>query len=161
VVDFAQINEVLGLATTAVSATGKAASTVQTIKGLFEGEKEPDSGEAGELLNKLAIQLTSANVMNVELSETLVRLSQELQRQDAFEKERARYKMIQTGRNDIVYQLKEDSADGEPIHIICPVCLKRDKLVSFVTGSRGTKYCQTDSKHSFRFFKDPPARVNY
>src|SRR3954452_10403814 len=88
--DFSQIESVLGLASTALGATGKAVATVEAIKKLFPSEKTSDNGEAAKLLNSLAGELTAANITNVQLSEALRALSSELKRQDDFEKEKAR-----------------------------------------------------------------------
>lgn len=155
--DLTPINEVLGLASSAVGLTGKAASTITAIKGLFEPGKMPDSAEASKLLNALASDLTAANVMNVQLSESLRTLSQQLQRQDEFENEKARYELFQTGQNDLVFKLKEEKANGQPIHFICPVCLNSGKEISFISGEGDFKRCQKDTNHIFRF-KNTPIR---
>lgn len=156
--DLTPFNEALGLATSAVGLTGKATSTVAAIKGLIDGGKTADSDETAKLLNTLAAELTSANMMNVQLSEALKNLSQELLRQDSFEKEKARYEMFKTGQRDIVYKLKESAADGQPSHFICTVCLNSHSLVSFITGEGDFKICQKDRGHQFRFNKTPPPR---
>lgn len=147
--DLEQIGQALGLATSAVGLTGKAASTAETIKKLFASEKAPDASEAAQLLNTLATELTAANMMNVQLSEALRTLSHELQRQDEFEKEKARYELYQTRGGDLVFRLREDMQNGQPAHFICPVCLNRDKLISFVTEGYSSWGCQTDSSHFY------------
>lgn len=157
--DVGQIGEYIGLATSAVGLTGKATDTIGSIKALFEGGKTPDDEQVQRLLNTLAAELTSANMMNVQISEALRNLSQQLQKEDAFEQEKARYEMFQTGQNDIVFRLREDAANGQPIHFICPVCLNSAKLISFVSGEGDYKLCQTDRKHRFRFKNTPPQRV--
>lgn len=155
--DFSQIESVLGLATTALGATGKAVSTVEAVKKLLKSEKKPDSGEATSLLNTLATELTAANMMNVQLSEALKALSRELKRQDEFEQEKARYELFETGQRDLVFKLREDMANGQPIHFICPVCLNSDKQISFVRGEGDFKTCQKTPDHLFKF-KDTPIR---
>lgn len=153
--ELAQIGEMIGLASSAAGATGKAADTIQTIKGLFQSGKEPDTDEAASLLNALATELTAANMMNVQVSTTLKALSQELYRQDEFEKEKSRYELFRTRQNDMVFKLKTDQSNGQPDHFICPVCLNRDKLVSFITGEGDYKNCQTDRSHQFQFDDTP------
>ncbi|TPL55414.1 hypothetical protein FJ942_17055 [Mesorhizobium sp. B2-4-2] len=156
--DFSQIESVLGLASTALGATGKAVSTVEAVKKLLKGDKKPDdNNEAANLLNTLATELTAVNMMNVQLSEALRELSRELKRQDDFEKEKARYSLFETGERDMVFKLKEDVAHGQPIHFVCPVCLNRDKLFSYITGEDDYKICQTDKAHFFKF-RDTPIR---
>src|SRR5690606_6619466 len=114
-------------------------------------EKKPDSGEAQTLLNTLAIELTAANMMNVQLSEALKALSRELKRQDDFESEKARYEFFQTEQNDVVFRLREDHANGQPAHFICPVCLNSERQISFATGEGDFKACQKNRDHVFRF----------
>lgn len=159
--DVAQIGEYIGLATNAAGLTGKAADTIGSIKALFEGGKTPDGEQVQRLLNTLATELTSANMMNVKISEALRNLSQELQKQDEFEKEKARYELFETMESDMVFRLKKDSANGQPIHFICPVCLNRDKLISFITGDQYYKRCQTDASHGYDFQQSPPLAMEY
>jgi len=153
--DYSQIEGVLGLASTALTATGKAVSTAEAIKGLFSGDKPADSAKANALLNTLAGELTAANMMNVELSSALKSLSQELKRQDEFDRERERYELFETPKGDIVYRLKEDMAEEQPIHFVCPVCMKRDRLISFVRGQGDHRACQTNRDHLFHFSSTP------
>lgn len=153
--DLTQVSEALGLASSAVGLTDKAASTVESIKRLLVSDKPVDAGEADRLLNSLARELTAANVMNVQLSESLRQISQELRRQDEFEREKVRYEMFETVEQDIVFRLSEDAANGEPIHFACPVCMNRDKIISYVSGNGDFKTCQTDRNHVFRFKKSP------
>ncbi|WP_011581225.1 MULTISPECIES: hypothetical protein [Chelativorans] len=160
--DFSQIESVLGLATTALGATGKAVSTVEAVRNLFSSGKTPDSGEANKLLNALAGELTAANMMNVQLSEALKVLSRELKRQDEFENEKARYELFQTSQQDVVFRLKGDMANGQPIHFICPVCLNSDKQISYITGQGDYKTCQKNRDHLFKFNDTPlPIRDYY
>src|SRR5262245_36219628 len=103
--DLTTITTALGLATSAISATGQAASTADASKKLFASDKKAENKEAQELLNTLATQLTSANVMNMQLSEVIKALSRELKLQDDFEHEKARYELFMTGQNDVVLRL--------------------------------------------------------
>jgi len=154
-VDMNQINEVLGLASSAVGVTGKAASTVSALKALFESDKTVGSDETTALLNSLATELTSANIMNVQLSDAIRDLSSELRKQDAFEVQKQRYELFETGQRDIVFKLREDASDGQPIHFICPVCLNKDNLISYITGEEDYKRCQTNNNHLYTFNYTP------
>ncbi|MBB4570605.1 hypothetical protein [Rhizobium leucaenae] len=153
--DLTQVEGILGLASTALGATGKAVSTVEAIKNLMSSEKKLDNDKAATLLNTLAVELTAANMMNVNLSTGLKELSQQLKSQNEFEKDKARYELFQTGQNDLVYKLKEEMAEGQPMHFICPVCLNSDKQISFISGEGDYKRCQKDKKHMFRFKNTP------
>ncbi len=153
--DLTTITTALGLATSAISATGQAATTADAIKKLFTSDKKAENKEAQDLLNTLAAQLTAANMMNVQLSEAIKSISQELRRQDDFENEKARYELFQTGQNDIVFKLKEDRANGQPIHFICPVCLNSDRQFSYIRGEGDYKICQKNNTHALMFKNTP------
>ncbi|TAU80452.1 hypothetical protein ELI41_29540 (plasmid) [Rhizobium leguminosarum] len=150
-IDMTTIETALGLASTAVGVTSKAASTAEAFKKLFTSEKAPDSGEAMRLVNALATELTTANVMNVQLSESLRAISIELRKEDQFEQEKARYELVTTPYGDLVYKLRHDKADGEPIHYICPACLKKDRLITIIQGDADYKACQNNREHGFTF----------
>jgi hypothetical protein len=149
--DVTQIAELLGLAGTAVGTTEKAATTIKSIKALFEGGKSANSAEAADLLNILAGQLTAAKMTNVQLSEALRTLSQQLQRENEFEVEKRRYEMFKTRSGDIVFRLREETRNGQPMHYICPVCLNKDKLISYVTKGYSSHACQTNRDHFYDF----------
>ena len=149
--DLATLTQAIGLATTAVGATGKAAETINSIKGLFEGNKDPDTAEATRLLNTLAGELTAANLMNVQISEALRFLNQQIQQENAFEAEKAKYELYHTAQDDVVFKLRGDDLSDRPPHYICPVCLNRDKIFSYITGSGDFKTCQADKNHCFEF----------
>ncbi|TPK79435.1 hypothetical protein FJ527_04770 [Mesorhizobium sp. B2-4-18] len=153
--DLSAITSVIGLATTALGATEKAATTAEVVKKLFASDKKPENSEVQALLNTLGTQLTAANMMNVDLSDAIKALSRELKREDDFEKERGRYELFETPEHDVVFKLKEDAANGQPMHFACPVCMNRDKLFSYVTGDGDFKLCQTDKAHLFRFRNSP------
>ncbi|MCD2185224.1 hypothetical protein [Rhizobium sp. GN54] len=157
--DMTQIQSAIALVSTAIGMTNQAASTADLIKKLFSSREGPDDGEASKLLNALATDLTTANVMNMQLSEALKTLSRELQRQDEFEREKSRYEMFATSTGDIVFALKAELANGQPTHFICPVCMNRDKLITYVTGDGAFKRCQTDSNHMYHFRKSPRPEV--
>lgn len=159
--DISQFQVALGLASTAVTVTGQAASTAEMFKKLFSSDKAPDSGEAAKLLNSLAVELTTANMMNVQLSDALKKLGEELRKEDEFEKEKSRYEVFTTSEGDIVYKLRAEMADGEPIHYVCPACLKKDRLIIFIQGSGDYKRCQVDSNHLYQFSETHYDRSGY
>lgn len=157
--DLTAITTAIGLATTALGATEKAAMTAETVKKLFSADKKPDNSEVQSLLNTLAAQLTAANMLNVDLSEAIKKISRELKNQDDFENEKSRYELFQTSQNDIVYRFRQDHTSGQPDHFICPVCLNSDRKFSFITGEGDYKVCQKIRDHIFRFKSSPPPKV--
>lgn len=147
--DLTAIQNALALVSTAVTATGQAATTADAFKKLFASGK-PSDEEGAKLVNTLATQLTTANMMNVQLSDTLKTIQKELQQNDEFEKEKQRYQLIQTPADDIVYHIRDDMRNGQPDHYICPVCLS-DKIFSFVTGGGDFRHCQRNREHRITF----------
>lgn len=165
--DLSFLENALALASTAVGVTGKAATTAETIKKLFASDAKPDAGEAAKLLNSLAVELTAANMMNVDLSNALKSLSQQLKAEDDFRRERDRYEIYRTAQSDIVFKLKAEAANGQPDHYICPVCLNSDKLINFIAGEGDYKICQRNRDHIFRFkssqqqYRSVTSRTNF
>ncbi|PTX04608.1 hypothetical protein [Pararhodobacter aggregans] len=159
--DMVEIGAAIGLASQAVGLTGKAAEAVASIKGLFRPDGSVDTEEAKRQLNALAAELTAANMANVQISGALRKLSDELNRADEFQSARARYELIQTENGDYLFRLRADDAAGEPTHYICPVCLNKDKVFSFVRVSgAGYGTCQADKQHIFLFNVQPKEKPN-
>jgi hypothetical protein len=156
--DIGMITTAIGLASTALGATEKAATTAEAVKKLFASDKKPENSEVQGLLNTLATQLTAANMMNVDLSEAIKGLSREMKRQDDFENEKARYELFQTAQNDFVFKLKEDQANGQPVHYVCPVCLTDERKFHFISGQGDFRTCQKNPNHMFRFSHTPRTR---
>ena len=152
-IDLTQVQTVLGLASTAVGLTGQAAATVDSVKKALSGGKGADSGKAVELLNSLASQLTTVNIMNVELSGQLRTLSKELEKDNRFEERLARYQLVDSGYGDLLYLLRGEAAKDEPEHYVCPVCIEKESRFHYVTGAKdgSGKLCQGCSKfYQFR-----------
>jgi len=159
--DLTSFQTLLGLASGAVGLTGQAAATVETVKKVFNGSGKADNPEAQQLLNSLATQLTSANMMNVQISTALTKISAEIQKNNQFSQRLARYKLRETGYGDLIYALREDHLKDEPAHFICPICIQKDQQFHFVTGHDTADYklCQ-GCRHPFQFrqIKSPTAR---
>ena len=107
--DLSNLNEVVGLATSALGLTKRAVDTATTVRSLFASDQGNDS-EASKLLNDLATELTAANMMNLQLSEALKQLSMEVLRQSDFESEKARYELFHTAKEDVVFRLRPERA---------------------------------------------------
>ncbi|WP_306121085.1 hypothetical protein [Roseovarius sp. MMSF_3359] len=157
--DLTSIESIMGLASGALGVTDKAASTANKLKTLFASGDKVDKDQASALLNDLASQLTAVNLMNVELSDAIVSLRKELRRIDEFHEQKERYELFETAVGDLVFKLKEEFAEGQPIHFICPVCLNQDGKFSFVTGSGPNKHCQSNTTHNFRFERSTGSRL--
>ncbi|MBX5149572.1 hypothetical protein HJB78_00945 [Rhizobium lentis] len=146
------LQEAIAFATSAVGLTGKAAEAANAVKGLLASGKPGDAGEAASAVNALLTELTSANMMNLQLSKSLRDLSVVLEREDQFAQQRARYKLTSTPYGDLVLQLRAEKAEeGEPMHYICPTCFNKDRVISILQGDRDYKSCQVNNVHGFTF----------
>lgn len=153
--DLSEIQVILGLAANAVGLTKDAASTVIQMRQAVSGnELQGDTRKAEELLNILATDLTAANMANVQLSTHLKALSDALLRENALEKRKRRYKLVDMGEGVILFVLRAEDADEDPPHYICPICLEKERRFHFVTGPAGGdgKHCQ-GCGHYFQFRK--------
>lgn len=123
------ISEALGLARVAVAVTGEAATTADKIKGLFASGKSDANTETQELVNRLAQQLVTANLTNVQLSTALTDFLRRLQQEESFAARRAQYEHVQTAMGSNVLRLRgEFHSHDLPIHYACPVCVEDGKI---------------------------------
>lgn len=122
-IDPNQLQAALGLATAVTSATGSAVGVIQQIKGLIGPGRGDSSPELQSLVNDLAQKLTAANMLNLQLSEAVNGLANDLRRDDEFRREKARYMLFETPPGDYVMKLRDDCLNGDPPHFACPVCL--------------------------------------
>ncbi len=159
--DFTQIQALLGVAASAAGFTKDAASTVAEVKKVFAADKGSASGETQGLLSSLAEQLTAANMTNAKLSTLLVELGKTLQAESDFDERRRRYRLVDNGHGEMLWELRSEAAEGEPPHYICPICIEKTRQFHYVTGSPSAegKYCQS-CRHFFRFRPKSPVRLS-
>lgn len=150
--DLAQIQELIGLAGSAVGLTGKAADSANAVKKLLDGKPGSADPKTVELLNVLATSLTAANMTNVQLSSQLKALLAQIEHEAEFRSKLANYQLVETDYGDMLLQLRSDDNGSEPIHFICPICVENTQKFHFVTGPKnGTgKHCQ-NCNHYFPF----------
>ncbi len=142
--DMADIQELLGVAASAVGLTKQAASTVGEVRKALTDKEGAASAEMQGLLNTLAAQLTSANMTNLQLSALLKEVSAKLQAEDTFAERRRRYRLVDNGYGELLWALREELRGDEPPHFVCPKCLEKSREFHFVTGSPTSdgKHCQ-------------------
>ena len=56
------------------------------------------------------------------LNDRIRQLEEEKAKLEAWKAERDRYQLRDFGGNTFAYELKEDKAQGDPIHRLCPIC---------------------------------------
>jgi hypothetical protein len=150
-----RLQEMLGLASAAAAFCDRTIHAVSALRELLNRAKPKRDPEVTETLKKLDADLLATAVVHARLSAKLTSLNEEISRNEEFEKERSRYELVETSEGDFVFRIKNNMADEQPIHYICPVCVNRDKTISFIAG-RNRKVCQTDRKHVFNFGKTAP-----
>lgn len=150
-----RIQEMLGLASAAAGFGDRTIQTVSALREFLSRAKLKRDSQLIETLKKLDADLSAASVVNARLSAELRDLNDEVSKAEEFEKEKARYELVETSEGDFVFRIKNSMADEQPVHYICPVCVNRDKTISFIAG-RHRKVCQTDRKHVFNFGKTAP-----
>ncbi|PSL17626.1 hypothetical protein [Shimia abyssi] len=153
--DHTQIQEALGLASSAVGISDKATKTIRAVETQLNYGSVEVEGALAELIAQLVVELTTANITNTQLYEVVKNLNRKFHENVAFEQEKARYEMVETAEGDYVFRIKDHMVDEQPIHYICPVCLNQDKRISYIAG-RHRRVCQTNRKHVFSFGKKPP-----
>ena len=96
---------------------------VSAIKSLFTREQEPDE------INLIQRQLveTSSQLIQIQKNQMALlqenaKLQQALKEKEQWENESKRYELYKARTGDLVYVLKQDEANNQPIHAICTQC---------------------------------------
>lgn len=96
---------------------------VSVIKSLFTREQEPDE------INLIQRQLveTSSQLIHIQKNHMALlqengKLQQALKEKEQWESESKRYKLYRARTGDLIYVLKQDEANNQPIHAICTQC---------------------------------------
>ncbi len=132
--DLTQIGAFANAVSTALKVTGEAAGTLKSIKDLVNKVETNDRSEIDDLLNKLATQLTVANLQNLQLSEELKQVTDTIIAANDFQSRLSRYEEFHTSEGDIVLKLREEFFSNGKGHYVCPVCVEKSKQFHFVTG---------------------------
>ncbi len=150
-----KFQELLGLVSVASGTSEEVRKNVEAIKDIVSDRRLRDRRLLGTLVNQLLIEVSSLHSTNDQLQKKLADFGKHFAERDQFEREKARYEMVETEEGDFVFRIKNHMADEEPVHYICPVCLNQGKTISLLAG-RNRKHCQTNRKHVFNFGKNPP-----
>lgn len=100
-----------------------ATSLVEHIKKAFSAP-EVDVTEAKQLSLELLNILIDTKTAQMTIQDQLLALQQELQKQDRFTTQAARYELTQTDMGATIYTLKEDDETGDASHDICADCFE-------------------------------------
>ncbi|MFP4005024.1 MAG: hypothetical protein ACLFV8_14715, partial [Alphaproteobacteria bacterium] len=92
-----------------------------------------------ELQGKIGDAQASWLQTQQRLSELLARnreLEQRLTELESWDKEAERYRLVDMGHGTFAYKLREDQADGDPLHFLCPNCFqRREKAILQLLGT--------------------------
>lgn len=71
------------------------------------------------------------------LLEQIGELKKEIAHFETWDDEKTRYELKEFGRGAFAYSLRQDAANGEPIHQICPTCYsnRRKSILQIVPGN--------------------------
>lgn len=141
--DPAMLQTALGLVAATTGATNGAVEVIQKIKNLVGSTRA--SPELDALVNDLSNKLTSANLMNLQLSESLRGLSGQIGKEAKFEEQKEKYELVETNMGDIVWEYRYYLDSSQPRHFACPVCMT-DGIVSYISGKSHFRMCQRCGK---------------
>lgn len=120
----AEITALLGLTGATTGVISSAATAAKDIKALFE-KPEIDVTGAKQLVSELYDKLIKAQTDHIAIKSAVLDLHEEQRRVDHFAAHAARYALVETDMGALVYELKEASANGEPIHCLCTACYEK------------------------------------
>lgn len=118
-----EIATLVGLAGSAATTISTTADLTQKFKDIINGP-EPDALKMKELVLDIYDGLINAKRDQMQVEHLLADLQQELQKQDRFTTQAARYELTQTDMGARVYALKKDDPSGDPPHEICATCFE-------------------------------------
>jgi hypothetical protein len=144
--NFESLNSAVSLAGDAGAATGKIANAITTMKGLFQKSQAGADAEIKLALSDLTLQVANAQVTNADLKLKLAALQDELRQAKAFKSDLDRYELWETQTSRVVYRLKNEMQNGEPMHYLCPNCIetRRKSILQGDKLFRTCPNCKTD-----------------
>jgi hypothetical protein len=103
-------------------------SALKTAFDIAKGMKDlSDATKVNAAVIDLQQMILTAQMSQGELIEKARKLEAEVTALKRERDELHRYQLVQVG-DRLVYQLKKESARGEPIHYACPVCFKKGHI---------------------------------
>ena len=138
--DFESLQRVTEFAGELGSATGKIAKGVETVKTFLQKSESGADLEVKSALSQLALEVTTAQLANMELKLQLAALQNELTEANAFQSDLDRYELWEAPAGSVVYRLRESASQGQPLHYLCPACIER-KTKAILQGHADWKEC--------------------
>lgn len=153
-INLENLEQVVTLASDTISVSKNGAALARSIQSLFKKSQAADDAELKAAISDLLAHVGNAALTNTELQMKLAELHKKAQKDDQFQRQMLRYELHETSSGGIVYRLKADQTEGEPMHYLCPNCVESDHR-SILQGDRWDKGCPRCST-SYQF--DDPER---
>lgn len=111
-------------------------------------------GDAGAATGKMAKGLDTVKALfkKSEMKFQLMALQNELAKAQAFQSDLDCYDLWETPAGAIVYRLRQEAADNQPLHYLCPKCIE-GKRKSILQGHVEWRQCTT-CKADYTFASD-------
>ena len=110
---------------------------IRAFKTLFDTARSLRDMNAAVVRSAAVIelqeQILSARAQQIELIERVRELEREVAQFKTWETEKQRYKLKDFGQHTFAYELKPETANDEPEHLICPQCYQigRKSILQF------------------------------
>lgn len=138
--DLETIQNAIKLATDGSKAASSVADVMTRFKKLFDTPKALSQEDLRPLVIELTENVLNAKTANLELKEQLLAMREAALERQARKEQFSRYALWQTGTGSLVYRLKEECEDKEPLHYLCPPC-KEEGHASILQGPHHYKEC--------------------
>lgn len=157
--DLESFKGIFELAGDAGTATVKMANGLDTVKALFKKSEVGADADVKLALSELTMQIANAQMANSDLKHKLTALKDELAKTQAFQSDLDRYELWETPTSSIVYRLREEASENQPLHYLCPNCIE-DKRKSILQGTEYSRDCGTcDLSFAFKKYVMPDIGV--
>jgi hypothetical protein len=137
---------------------------IKTAFDIAKGLKDiDDAASRNAAVIELQEKILTAQTAQSTLIERIRELEKEVAGFETWDAEKQRYRLTDFGGNTFAYALKQEAANGEPSHRICPNCYeKRHRSIlqfDFRTSVGQDKYkcpsCKTEYEFGSRQQRDP------
>lgn len=109
-------------------------SMLDTAKGLKDIN---DAAVRNTAVIDLQEKILAAQAAQMALIERLGQLEDEITKRETWDREKQRYELEKLPPGVLIYKLKADSANGEPLHSICANCYNKETKSLLHVSSQG------------------------
>jgi len=157
-INFDAINQAAEMVRNTGATMGALAQAFEAVSTLFNRTKGGTDPDLEVALADLKMQVANAQMANAMLTGELTTLQTELGKLKHFQTDLERYYLWETPTGRMVYRLKDDECEAEPLHYLCPHCALQSQK-SILQGDQHGKRCPA-CKTAFAFEPYPRGRSN-